>query len=186
MSHASALEQYEVLLGRVDALFREIRERNLEHLQCRLGCHSCCKPGLTVGPLEAARIESALAADPARSAALLAQEAANPHRGKRCSFLSAEGGCGIYEYRPLVCRSHGVPLQFRDPGSTKEEAVRFRDVCPLNFQGVNLETISTGDVMNLDTLNTLLAMLGNMAFGKKAERRPLAPSALIKAPETTN
>jgi Fe-S-cluster containining protein len=177
---AQALSQYTDLLTRVDHLFGEIRSRHSGAIKCALGCHSCCKPALTVGPLEAAAIREGLAGDHSRAAELRALEATNPHRGKRCSFLRADGGCGIYELRPLVCRSHGVPLQFKDPDAGgREEAARLRDVCGLNFVGEDIGRLPAADVMNLDTLNTLLALLTQRAFGKKMERVELKVSAIL-------
>lgn len=174
----SALGQYYALLTRIESLFAEIQSRHASVMRCKLSCHSCCKPELTVGPLEAENIRHALSTDAARLESLLELEKQLPHKGKRCSFLTAEGGCGIYELRPLVCRSHGVPLQFKDPSTRDNEAPRLRDVCSLNFEGVDIGRLDSRDVMNLDTLNTLLALLTQMAFGKDGKRVPLKASAL--------
>lgn len=179
MSADTALAHLAGLSQRVDEKFAEIHSRYPQAFRCAEGCHSCCKPGLTVSRLEAARIQEGLATDPARSAALLATEAADPFQGKRCSFLQAGGGCGIYELRPLVCRSHGAPLQFASPDGSE---MRLRDVCPLNFTGEDLATLPADAILNLDTLNTLLAVLNKQAFGKDRTRVALKPSALLAEP----
>jgi Fe-S-cluster containining protein len=127
-----------------------------------------------VGPLEAAHLRAALASDPARAEKLRALEASNPHRNRRCAFLEAAGGCGIYELRPIVCRSHGAPLQFR----AENEETRFRDACALNFTSTSLADLPATDIMNLDTLNTLLALLTRAHGGHPTERTPLKPTAL--------
>ena len=170
--------RYEELLARVDELFQQIQNRHGCSMKCATGCHSCCKPGLTVNSLEARHIREGV--DPVRAASLLAASRINPFRGKRCSFLQADGGCGIYELRPLVCRSHGAPLQFRNPEDKSENALRFRDVCSLNFDGIDLAALPPGDVMNLDTLNTLMALLVKMEFGESEERIPLSPERLLQ------
>jgi Fe-S-cluster containining protein len=123
------LERYLELLEKTDRLASEIRSRHLNSIHCARGCHSCCKPGLAVNELEAERIRKALAEDAERLPALMETEAADPFRGTRCAFLQPGGACGIYEFRPLVCRTHGLPLQFKDPD---REGVRLRDVCGLN------------------------------------------------------
>lgn len=175
-----ALAQYRELRGRVDALFGEIQTRHPASFACKLGCHSCCKPGLTVNPLEREEIRRFLAERPALAEELRALDRGNPHRGKRCSFLRENGACGIYEVRPLVCRSHGAPLQFRplDAKPGDESAVRVRDVCPLNFTGEDLGKLPAGDVVNLDTLNTLLALLCQRAFPGEESRTALRATAL--------
>jgi len=32
---------------------------------------------------------------------------------ERCAFLGCEGECTVYEARPLICRTHGLPLAYR-------------------------------------------------------------------------
>lgn len=139
-----------------------------------MGCHSCCKPGISVNALEAQWLKQRLLELPEeKRSALLKNEKTNPFQGKRCSFLQSEGTCGIYELRPLVCRSHGAPLQW------KEEENTYRDVCPLNFSDQNIGELSPNDVMNLDTINALLSLL--LQQSKLGEHRyELKPSALLK------
>lgn len=172
MSLEASLTQYTELRAKVDAKFAEIAGRNPQDFACGVGCHSCCLPGLTVNPLEAEAIRRYLDQHPEKRAA--------PAFGKsRCRFLGPEGACSIYEARPLVCRSHGAPLQFRDPESKKfEEALRFRDVCPLNFKEKDLGKLPVEDVLNLDTINTLLSLLASRAFGKKAGMERMKLEAL--------
>lgn len=164
-----ALTQYRALLAKVDSLFADIQGRHPGEFSCRLGCHSCCKPGLTVNSLEAENIRQGLSEELAEKLRQL--EAQDAFQGLRCSFLEADGACGIYSLRPLVCRSHGLPLQFKDLGEAEGEEAIFRDVCYLNFQHQDISNLPDQDVLNLDTLNTILAMLNRMAGGgeKRAE-----------------
>jgi Fe-S-cluster containining protein len=90
----------------------------------------------------------------------------NPHQGLRCSLLTADGACSVYEGRPIVCRSHGAPLKLKDKGVDR------RDVCPLNFSG-DISSLSGEDLLNLDLLNTLLSLI-TQQFGASEERIPLA------------
>lgn len=184
MTLPEVLLRYRELSGRVDEKFAEIQGRYPASFACRAGCHSCCKPSLTVNRLEAAAIAKFLDSSPELVASLRALAAANPHRGKRCSFLAASGACGIYEARPLVCRSHGAPIQFKESGG--EDALRLRDVCGLNFQGEDIGALPADSVLNLDTLNTLLAVLAKQVYGKDASRVPLTLEAVLNsAPPTT-
>lgn len=163
-----SITQYLELRAKLDAKFAEIQTKHAAEFQCAKGCHECCKPGLTVNPLEAEVLKRHLQQNP------ISHESYNK---SRCNFLDKQGACSVYEVRPLVCRSHGAPLQFRDPNSQKpDEAMRFRDVCPLNFKDQDIGKLQADDVLNLDTLNTLLALLAQQAFGKERaqERIPLA------------
>lgn len=36
-----------------------------------------------------------------------------PGPARRCAFLGRDGECTIYEERPLICRTHGLPLAYR-------------------------------------------------------------------------
>lgn len=171
-----ALTQYRALLEKVDRLFAEIRGRHPAEFSCRLNCHSCCKPGLTVNSLEAKNIREGLS--PALAAKMRALEATDAYQGLRCTFLEADGACGIYSLRPLVCRSHGLPLQFKDIGEAEGEEAIFRDVCYLNFQNFEIANLPDQDVLNLDTLNTILAML-NRLNGSQEIRHELTVSGIL-------
>lgn len=171
-----ALAQYRALLEKVDRLFSEIQSRHPGEFNCRLGCHSCCKPGLTVNSLEAENIRRGL--KPEITEKMRALEAADPFQGLRCSFLEADGACGIYGLRPLVCRSHGLPLQFKDLGESEGEEAIFRDVCYLNFRHQDIAGLPDQDVLNLDTLNTILAMLHRLSGGSEA-RTSLTISGIL-------
>lgn len=61
-------------------------------------------------------------------------EHGQPHAEGACAFLDGEGRCRIYEERPYVCRTQGLPLRWieeDDEGSAYEA----RDICPLNDEG---------------------------------------------------
>jgi hypothetical protein len=99
-------------------------------LQCREGCSSCCVDDLTVFDAEAERIRQS-------NTELLA--AGVPHAVGGCAFLDDRGSCRIYEERPYVCRTQGLPLRWLEErdGVTAE----LRDICPLNDAGEPLEAL---------------------------------------------
>ena len=177
MNPAEALARYRELRARVDAMFASVQAKYPASFRCAAGCHACCLPGLSVGRLEAEAIADYLRERPELRAELTQLATKRPFGGARCSFLRLDGACGIYEARPLVCRSHGAPLQYRDA----EERAQ-RDVCELNFTEANLAELPLNAVFNLDTLNTLLAVLALQGFGKDERRFPLGPG-IGAAPE---
>jgi Fe-S-cluster containining protein len=91
-------------------------------LQCKRGCRACCVDELTVFALEAAQIAE-------HHAGLL--ESGEPHAEGACAFLDAAGACRIYEQRPYVCRTQGLPLRWLE--EREDEVVELRDTCELNF-----------------------------------------------------
>jgi Fe-S-cluster containining protein len=87
-----------------------------EHIDCSKGCSHCCVVFITVLMPEAVNIavwlrENGLAEE---YLPVLEERAAETRwveeqdwslMGKKCVFLSNEGGCEIYPVRPLLCRS---------------------------------------------------------------------------------
>ncbi len=95
-----------------------------------------------------------------------------------CTFLDAAGRCRIYPVRPVICRTHGLPLVIPE----ENDGLR-GDCCPLNFRG-GMDELSNADFLSLETVNTVLAAL-NRAYvssddlegGVRVELRVLAAEA---------
>jgi len=94
--------------------------------------------------------------------------------GERCCLLK-EGRCLVYESRPLICRSHGLPLVSND--LTEGEV----DCCPLNIPALTgLTELETNLVLNLDWLTESLMRL-NLAFFTALGKPELAASRFTLA-----
>jgi len=149
------LSDYAALVSKVDAKFAEIERRHPASIRCGEGCHTCCLPGLTVFGVERRALARWIRITPGKAAAIRRNATEAPHGGGRCALLDAAGRCLVYPVRPLVCRSHGVPLRVRiEPGSNPTD-----DVCPLNFEGVAIASLEGSDRIDLDTLNLLLGLV---------------------------
>lgn len=155
--------EYDALVEKVDAFARKVAARRPDDLECRAGCSSCCAPGLTVSPVEAAPIRDFLArrrSEGARPGLGGAAPGSRPPAGA-CVFLDSRGECGIYPVRPLVCRTQGLPLLY--PADTVPlEAVMARagtgevTWCPLNFT----QSAPDGDdVLDAGRLDEMLALV---------------------------
>jgi uncharacterized protein len=107
----------------IDARARDVEATHGPRLTCHRGCHSCCVDELTVFAVEAERIRR-------NAPELLASAAPGPLGA--CAFLDGEGACRVYEHRPYVCRTQGLPLRWLDEAGPGGPAER-RDICPLNF-----------------------------------------------------
>lgn len=163
------------LRARVDEHFTQAVARTPEQFACRPGCESCCHHRFSVFEVEAAPIRDALAqlarTDP--EARRRVRERGQDSELEACALL-IDGRCSVYEQRPLICRSHGLPIGVREsdePGS----ALRL-DHCPLNF--LNHE-IPRASVLVLDAINQPLAVLAELtAPGQpRVELAQLAASA---------
>ena len=123
----------ERLHAAVDACAEPAVASNAGRLQCRSGCADCCVDALTVFGVEAAVILR-------HHAELLATGA--PREAGACAFLDAADGCRIYEHRPYVCRTQGLPLRWFEEDRETGEIIESRDICPRNLEGSPLETLA--------------------------------------------
>jgi hypothetical protein len=153
----SALEWYAELRAKVDAFFARVRSLYPDELRCGPGCSDCCHARFSVALVEAAAMVSALAALPAEAHLRLASRARDPKR-TACAALDERGRCAIYEARPLVCRSHGLPVRtIESRGRSRLPVIA---TCPRNFGGgARLATLGPDPILDQETLSTVLAAI---------------------------
>lgn len=142
---------------------------------CRQGCCDCCR-NLTVWPVEFVSI-----AEEMKTAG-----AAKPEFDKEapCGFLKG-GLCQIYPFRPLICRTHGLPIAFEnDPAEPPEMSVSF---CPKNFKDWEENGISFGpeNTLNIDLLNQELGRI-HAAFLEGSKDENLSPYTRIELKDLLN
>ena len=158
-----AVSRLEELTRKVDAFFTRVAVRHSTDMQCETGCSDCCHVRLTITTIEAEAIRAHVTTwsnDQRRGLA-------DTGPTDRCAALDAAGRCKIYPARPLVCRSHGVPIRLSRGGPAVIEA------CHRNF----VRTVPDADcVLDQATLSaTLLAV--ERAEAADAGRAP-GPAAL--------
>lgn len=162
------LENYHRLLDKVDQLCEGITLLLGDALTCHAGCASCCI-AISVFPVEAAALIEAAGQLPPEQYQLLKQRLAQPPDEEQCPLLY-ENRCLLYHARPIICRTHGLPILI-----TEEGGQRRMDICPLNCQGV--ERIPGEAMIDLERLNALLVSVNVLylrEFGiKLPERIPL-------------
>lgn len=150
MSHF--LDNYKQLVARVDALCSDITAVLGDQITCSAGCSTCCS-SITVFPVEAAYMRHALENMPDRQAEEIRSHVAEHAHGERCPLL-LHHRCLLYEARPIICRTHGLPIIYTEDGR------RNSDCCPLNLTETG--TVSGSHVVDLDKLNTLLAAVNSI------------------------
>ena len=112
------------LTCKVDAFFARVAERHGADMQCQTGCADCCHVRLTITGVEASAIRAHVAAWPVPRRRQLAVVGPDD----RCAALGPDDRCKIYDARPLVCRSHGVPIRLR------RGALPVVEACHRNFR----------------------------------------------------
>jgi len=133
----------------VDDAVQPLREKHRDRLHCRPGCASCCVDDITVFAVEAEQI--------ARHHTELLEHGI-PHAAGACAFLDAAGRCRIYEQRPYVCRTQGLPLRWMDEDENGN-IVEMRDICPLNEEGTPVEKLAPEDCWTIGFVEERLAEL---------------------------
>ncbi len=167
------------LRRRVGAHFEAAVARTPAAFACRAGCESCCHQRFGVFEVEAAPMRRALAElalrDPTRRQRVRDQADA-PEHADRCALL-VDGRCAIYEARPMICRTHGLPILVRrdedDGASGPDEVGSDRvDHCPLNFRE---QAPPAASVLRLAAVNEPLVVLARLwDGGQRVELSALA------------
>ena len=149
----TALAPYRALLAQVDQLCARIAATFPDQLACRAGCAACCTL-LSVLPVEAAALALAIEQLPQEAATTLRRRLTSADDADVCPLLT-DDRCPLYAARPIICRTHGLPLMVED------EHGRRVDRCPRNFTG--LATLPGTAVIDLERLNQAL-ILANHHF----------------------
>lgn len=150
MSHF--LDNYRQLTARIDALCGAIAAALGEQITCSAGCSSCCT-SISVFPVEAAAMREALKSLPDLQAEEIRRHVSEHADDERCPLL-LHHRCLLYEARPIICRTHGLPIIYTTDGRHSS------DCCPHNLAEV--ESVSGSMVVDLDKLNTLLVAVNSI------------------------
>ncbi|MBK5276241.1 MAG: YkgJ family cysteine cluster protein [Desulfuromonadales bacterium] len=156
------LDNYHQMLVRVDALCRGIQDALSGRITCSEGCSSCCT-AITLFPVEAAALNAALEALPEDQQEAIRRHVAEQAEGERCPLLEHHR-CLLYAARPIICRTHGLPIIYNEGNERKT------DCCPLNT--IEGESVSGSVIIDLDRLNTLLVAV-NALYLSHVDREDL-------------
>jgi hypothetical protein len=137
-----AIQHYRKLRDSADKMTEKLGIIHDGKLVCGKGCCKCCT-NLSVFPVEFfAMVEEMKKAGWTK----LQFDAA-----AICGYLNEKKECEIYPFRPIICRTQGLPLAFYDDDA-QSYSVTF---CPKNFTGLEPEQHDFGpdNTLNLDELN---------------------------------
>lgn len=153
MTHRHIIKNYLTLLRQIDGLSYNINASLAGHIACHAGCADCCRH-ITLFPVEAFALASAMRKLPPEQSFRIREHARAAAPESPCPLLYNEL-CLLYDARPVICRTHGMPLLM-----TGENGARQIDFCPLNFQGV--ESLPGQAIIDLDRLNETLATVNGL------------------------
>jgi Fe-S-cluster containining protein len=151
---------YHKLIKGVDDLAAKLSARYSKHLVCRAGCSGCCHHHLSVFPVEAEEVRKVVEDMPEQIRVRVEEQAREvikreaEGRPVACPLL-LDDRCSIYESRPLICRTQGLPLLIEAEDGEQEV-----DFCPLNFTAQNaVDDLDEDHLVPLDALNLKLALV---------------------------
>lgn len=153
------MESYQILLNQLDQVWNRIIKIFKKGITCYEGCSHCCT-NLTVFPVEFYAIKERLS-----------QKEINDIRfdpDARCGFLKKDL-CQIYPLRPVICRTHGLPIIFLNDDSN--EPGYNLSFCERNFPDTPWDQLEFDDqnTLNIDQLNTTLFQLNQQFIQKHPE-----------------
>lgn len=177
-----ALAHLRALASKVDGFFDRVQGQHGADLVCSSGCNDCCHVRLTITSVEAQVIADHWSSLPLHTRQVLAQRATEQSDGL-CVALGDDGRCSIYEARPLVCRSHGLPLRLRQEGR-----LPIIDACFRNFTEKGPGAVAPDNILDQQTLSTALLAVDaafSRALSKPAgEREDMAALIMRLAVDT--
>ena len=136
-------EKYRKLIEKTDKLTKSLEKTHRQHMQCRLGCSFCCMD-YSLFPVEFYAIAGQLKQEEIR----IKPDA----KSDECIFL-VNNACTIYGFRPMICRTHGLPLLY-----TNEDGEWELSACELNFTEFE-EEFHSKNTFPQDKFNSRLFML---------------------------
>ena len=145
-----SLRNYRDLLDRVDALCLRTTEEFSTQVSCQRGCSNCGRH-VSLSWVEAVTLALALDHLPEAQGEWIRDRARRTASQDPCPLLD-KGACLLYATRPIVCRTHGIPLltnvDGREEVVSREHNFRDRSVLPsralidLNLLNASLVTIN--------------------------------------------
>lgn len=138
--------KYKVLVKEIDKVTARLEKVHHNHLQCKNGCDLCCID-FSIFPLEYYSILNSLNIENLKPVPVENSE------NNICSFL-VNHSCTIYQHRPIMCRTHGLPLLYANDDGDYELSA-----CELNFTDFDFEDFTMDNTLPQDKYNSKLFVL---------------------------
>jgi Fe-S-cluster containining protein len=139
-------KKYKVLLGEIDKHSAKLEDLHKKHLKCKNGCALCCID-FSVFPVEFYFMLNELKEQN------VTHEPDRDLSSDTCVFLK-NNSCSMYNQRPIMCRTHGLPLLYANDNSEWELSA-----CELNFTEFNFDDFTIENTLPQDKYNSRLFLL---------------------------
>ncbi len=141
-------EKYKNLIADLDKECEKYASMYSSQISCHKGCDSCCE-SISVFPVEFYFIRQSV-----DTAAIPPKIPILKKFSKKCRFL-VDGACTIYNFRPVICRTQGLPLLYENREGKGYEL----SVCKLNFKGVEVTKFNMENALFMAPVNSRLFLL---------------------------
>lgn len=139
----TGLAPYYKLRTEIDSFCESLEKVHSKHLNCKKGCDLCCM-AISVFPVEFYAIQAELDLESLSGLPV-------PKDEDQCRFL-VDHSCTIYDSRPVICRTHGLPLLYMGMDSDEYEL----SLCELNFTEYDFEDFDEENTYPMDRINSQL------------------------------
>ena len=158
ISNKIHFEKYKLLLSEIDKHSAALEEVHRKHMKCKNGCSLCCID-FSVFPVEFYFILNELKNENSK------REKNGNFNHEVCAFLRNHS-CTIYQHRPIMCRTHGLPLVYaNDDGDFELSA------CELNFTDFDFEDFNPENTMPQDKYNSKLFVLNREFIAEFTDKK---------------
>lgn len=145
------INKYLMLREEVDTACISLHKIHSNYTCCKQGCDECCM-NFRLLPIEFYSILFSVKEEKNMNL--------NDINSESCPFM-IKHSCSIYQHRPIICRSHGLPILDMDQEGENWEL----SYCPLNFKENDDEYFTHSNCYHQDLFNSKLYML-NLEFIK--------------------
>ncbi len=156
------IEEYRKLRLNIDKEIKRLEELHGADITCHPGCTACCV-NLTVFPVEFFAILEDLKETSSLNSNLRFDETVP------CVFLNEQGLCRIYSFRPIICRTHGLPILFLD--ESREAPAWEVSFCELNFRDKPAIEFTAETLLDIETINAELNHINDHFIASYPERK---------------
>ena len=170
-SDKATFAPYYQLRNKIDTLSESLEKMHHQHLNCKKGCDLCCM-AISVFPVEFYAIKEELDKKSVSGLAV-------PQNDEDCRYL-VDHSCIIYPSRPVICRTHGLPLLYMSLDGEDYEL----SCCELNFTEFDLGDFDEQNSYPMDLINSQLYQINknfvaDFEHGKYCETDRIALANLI-------
>lgn len=138
--------KYKIMLNEIQKQTTNLEKMHNKHLKCRIGCALCCID-FSVFPIEFYFILNELKKNNFEPESDVNTE------NEICVFLK-NSSCTIYQHRPIMCRTHGLPLLYSNDNGEFELSA-----CELNFTEFDFDDFTDENTLPQDKYNSKLFLL---------------------------